>query len=850
MNSPPSTTTTPVEDVTTEPVLELSGIYKSFPGVDALKDVSFTAVPGEVHALLGENGAGKSTLMAIASGEIGADRGRISLGGEGLSWLDPTTAQQHGLAIVHQHPALLPDLTVAENIRIAVPEELRRGNGDEVGWMSEHLAHVGCSARLSERVEDLPVAQRQLVELAKALALNPRILILDEPTAPLGAAMVDRVLTRVREAAARNVAVIYISHRLPEVRRIADRVTVMRDGEVRGSAPIEEMSDDEMLRLIVGRTLSLAFPDKRGDADGAAPTLEVEGLSGSNFRAVSLSVGAREIVGLAGVAGNGQAEFLRALAGLERSSGSVSLNGKAVRVGTSRSATEAGIVYLSADRHGEGLVMPLSVRENAALSALSDYSRFGIVSRRKETGEIERRREEMDIRTASIEAEITNLSGGNQQKVALARALLAHPAVVLADEPTQGVDAGARVEIYRKLREIADAGIPVIVCSSDALELEGLCDRIVVFSRGQVVEELTGSAVTEEGIARAIVTATTHREDQSARARPASADGQVPLAQRLRDFARGDYAPSVVLVLVILALGIYTYSENELVTSAFNITSMLLLLAALAFIAFGQQVVILTGGIDLSVGPLAGLMVVIASFFVLAEKSIGIVALGFVIMLAVAGLVGLVNGSLVRFARFTPIAATLATYIALQGISLLLRPEQEGLISRDVTEAIQTKIGSIPVAFLVAVALAIGLEIALRRTKWGLGLRAVGSREESAHRLGVNTNRTVLGAYVLCSLLTFLGGVMLMAQIGIGDPTQGVTYTLSSITAVVLGGASLFGGRGSFIGALLGAFLIQQTINATTFLELTQSWQYFIVGLLTLVAAGIYTQARHAGKRA
>jgi ribose transport system ATP-binding protein len=850
MNPPPSTTTTPISDVATEPVLELSGIYKSFPGVDALKDVSFVAVPGEVHALLGENGAGKSTLMAVASGEIEADRGRISLGGEGLTKLDPTTAQEHGLAIVHQHPALLPDLTVAENMRIAVPEELRRENGDEAGWMTDQLARVGCSARLSERIEDLPVAQRQLIELTKALALDPRILILDEPTAPLGAAMIDRVLGQVREAAARNVAVIYISHRLPEVRRIADRVTVMRDGEVRGSASIDEMSDDEMLRLIVGRTLSLAFPDKHGDSDGAAPTLEVEGLGGSDFSGVSLSVGAREIVGLAGVAGNGQAEFLRALAGLERSSGTVSLNGKPVRVGTSRAATEAGIVYLSADRHGEGLLMPLSVRENAALSALSDYSRFGIVSRRKETREIERQREEMDIRTASIATEITTLSGGNQQKVALARALLARPAVVLADEPTQGVDAGARVEIYRKLREIADAGIPVIVCSSDALELEGLCDRIVVFSRGKVVEELTGSEVTEEGIARAIVTATTHREEQSAQRRSVSADGQVRLPQRLRDFARGDYAPSVVLVLVILVLGLYTYSENELVTTAFNIGSMLTLLAALAFIAFGQQVVILTGGIDLSVGPLAGLMVVIASFFVVAEKSIEVVVLGFVIMLTVAGLVGLVNGSLVRFARFTPIAATLATYIALQGISLLLRPEQEGLISRDVTEAIQTKIGSIPVAFLVAVALAITLEIALRRTKWGLGLRAVGSREESAHRLGVNTNRTLLGAYLLCSLLTFLGGVMLMAQIGVGDPTQGVTYTLSSITAVVLGGASLFGGRGSFIGALLGAFLIQQTINATTFLELTQSWQYFIVGLLTLVAAGIYTQARHAGKRA
>lgn len=838
------------EPTRARPVLELSGIHKSFPGVDALKDVTFRAVPGEVHALLGENGAGKSTLMAVASGAMEPNAGRIAFAGEVIGEMDPTVAQEHGLAIVHQHPALLPDLTVAENLLVAIPPEVRRGDGDESGWMRGQLERVGCTARLNDRVEELSVAQRQLIELAKALAMEPRILILDEPTAPLGAEMAERVLGLVRDAAAGNAAVIYISHRLPEVRQVADQVTVMRDGEVRGSAPIDEMSDEEMLRLIVGRKLALAFPEKRGIEDPGSPVLQVEGLSGGEFDDVNLAVGAREIVGLAGVAGNGQAEFLRALAGLEHSTGRVTLNGNGVKVANSRLATEAGIVYLSADRHGEGLIMPLSVRENAALSALGDYSRYGIVSRRKETVTVQEQREQLDIRTASLTAGVRSLSGGNQQKVALARALLAQPSVVLADEPTQGVDAGTRVEIYRRLREIADSGIPVIIVSSDALELEGLCDRIAVFSRGHVVEQLSGHAVSEEGIARAIVTATTHRKEKSG-GRSAVADaGTASLAQRARDFAKGDYAPSLVLVAVILALGAYTYTEDALVLSSFNITSLLMLLTGLAFIAFGQQVVIMTGGIDLSVGPLAGLMVVIASFFVVAEKSAALIALGFVIMIAVAALVGLVNGSLVRYARFTPIAATLATYIALQGISLLLRPEQEGIISADVTEAIRTTLGPIPVAFLVAVALAITLEYCLRRTRWGLGLRAVGSDDESAHRLGVDTKRTILGAYVVASLLTFLGGVMLMVQIGIGDPTQGVTFTLSSITAVVLGGASLFGGRGSFIGALLGAVLIQQTINATTFLQLTQSWQYFIVGLLTLVAAGIYTQARHAGKRA
>jgi ribose transport system ATP-binding protein len=295
--------------------------------------------------------------------------------------------------------------------------------------------------------------------------------------------------------------------------------------------------------------------------------------------------------------------------------------------------------------------------------------------------------------------------------------------------------------------------------------------------------------------------------------------------------------------------GIYTYSQNHLVTSAFNLNSIALLVAALAFIGFGQMVVIFTGGIDLSVGPLAGMLVVIASFFAVEGKSTGTVILGFLIMIGAAIVIGTLNGTLIRYAKFTPIAATLATYIALQGISLLLRSTQGGYIAGNITEAIKTKVAGIPLAFIVAVVLAIALEYLLRRSRWGLNLRAVGSREDAAHRLGVKTNRTFILAYVASSLLTFLGAVMLMAQLGVGDPTQGVTYTLSSITAVVLGGASLFGGRGSFIGVLLGACLLQQANNSTTFLKLGQSWQYWIVGILVLVAAGIYTQARNAGRR-
>ncbi|WP_037496609.1 ATP-binding cassette domain-containing protein [Solirubrobacter soli] len=813
-------------------LLELTGVWKRFPGVVALKDVSLELRPGEVHALLGENGAGKSTLMGVAGGEIAPDEGTVSIAGEIVERLTPDLARQLGLAIVHQHPALLPDMTVAENLSLAV-----RKPGE--AWMREALARAGSTARLSDRMEDVSVAQRALIELAKALALEPRILILDEPTAALGADKVRRVFEAVRDAAARNAAVVYISHRLPEVRQIADCVTVMRDGAIQATRALEEISDDEILHLIVGRAVEATFPPKAEAVDGSS-TLTVRGLSGDNFSDVTLDVRAGEIVGLAGIAGNGQSDFMRALAGLERASGEAKLAGAALALGRPDAARHAGVAYLPADRHGEGLLMSLTVRENAALSALPAYSSHGVLDRSRERHAVEAQRTALNIRTASIENPVATLSGGNQQKVVLARALLSEPALVLAEEPTQGVDAGAHVEIYRILREIASAGTPVLVLSSDGVELEGLCDRVVVFSRGQVVGELSGDDVTEERIGREMVTATSLRADEAARAEETTAD-------RVRRLAKGDYAPSVILAVVIVLLALYTWSDNARFLASFNITSLLTLLAALAFMAFGQLIVVMTAGIDLSVGPLAGLTVVVSSFFIVDGKSTAMMVAGFALMLGVCVVVGFTNGALVRYGRFTPVAATLASYIALQGVSLLLRPEQGGFITSGVVNAVQSTVGTIPVALIVAVVMAVALEVGLRRARWGLSLRAAGSDEQAAHRLGVKNHRTFIAAYIACSSLTFLGAIMLMAQLGVGDPTQGVSYTLSSITAVVLGGASLFGGRGSFIGALLGAALITEITNATTFLQLSQAWQFWFLGLLTLAAAAIYTTARRAG---
>ncbi len=481
-------------------------------------------------------------------------------------------------------------------------------------------------------------------------------------------------------------------------------------------------------------------------------------------------------------------------------------------------------------------MLPLSVRENIALLTLGSVTRRGFVQRRQERAVVDDQIERLSIKTPTADTPVSSLSGGNQQKVLFARSLLASPTVLLADEPTRGVDAGARMELYQLLRGAADDGKAVVVLSSDVVELQGLCDRVLVFSRGEIVRSLEGDAITEENITGAAITSASSRESLAARARR---------ALRMRRFAAGDYLPSVGAGrALILGLGAYTSSSNSRFLSSFNFQTMLLLTSALALIALGQLVVLLTGAIDLSVGPLTGLVVVVFSFFATQGQSGGMLVLGFLAVIGVALAVGLTNALLVRVFRLAAVLATLATYIAIQGVSLLLRSQPAGFIRIGVTNPIKTNWGWFPVAFIVVCVLAVGCELLLRFTRGGLQLRAVGSNETRAHRLGAQVGATHVGAYVLCSLFAAAGGIMLASQVGVGDPRIGTNYTLTSITAVVLGGASIFGGRGSFIGALLGAVLIQEIITATTFLQIGIAWQYFLPGILILVGAGVYSRAR------
>src|SRR3984885_5585540 len=815
--------------------IRLSNISKFYSGVTALRDVSVEFYCGEVHAILGENGAGKSTLMNIISGTVHPESGEIWVGDRLISTMSPDVAASLGIAISFQHPAVLDDLSVLENLRVALPASAFAGRPAQVA-AATMLDAVGLHVPLRTRADALTVAQKHLVEIAKALAIKPKVLLLDEPTASLDQDSTEMLFERIRSIVKSGTSVIHITHRLAEVRQIAHRVTVLRDGRVRGGGPVDAIGDSELLGMIVGRTLGSAFPPKV-DVSAQQQIFSVKSLNGKGFHDISFEVARGQIIGIAGVEGNGQSQLMRALAGLQPAEGVVSLQGRSLK--TKELVQEAA--FMPSDRHTEGLAASLTVRENASFAALDRFSAFGIMSRSKELERVRTTFSSLAVKAPSIEAPILSLSGGNQQKVVMSRALLSQPGLIVADEPTQGVDVGARFEIYRLLREVSRSGTPVIVNSSDAAELEGLCDTVIVLSRGRAVATLTGADVSEERIVAAAVSATSglgSALQETAR----TATGW------LRHFLQSDNAAAVPLALVTVLLALYVFSQNDNFLSAFNISNILSLATALGFIALGQTIALLLGAIDLSVGPLSGFLVVIASFFINDDKSALMITAGFIVVFFGAFVVGAINGSLIRFANFTPIAATLAMYIGLQGMSFLLRDNPGGYINTNVVETITWQFGPIPAAFVALVVVAVGSEYVLRRTSLGWRLRAAGSNEESARRVGVWVNGTFLFGYISCSLLTAVGAVMLMSQIGVGAPRQGINYTLSSITAVVLGGTSLRGGRGTFIGTLLGAVLLTEVLNAVSFLGLTETYQYAFQGALIVSAALIYsTFRRRAG---
>jgi ribose transport system ATP-binding protein len=487
-------------------VLSLSGVSKAFGAVQALRNVSFDCRAGEVHALVGENGSGKSTLLGVASGFLAPDAGSVEIGGRRRRRGSPAEARRFGLGIAYQTYSHVNDLSVAENLYLAVPKEDQPSYGEMDEWAAARLAEFKLDLPVSVGIGSLSLAQRQLLEVVKALLAKPKVLLLDEPTTALGPEEVERLHALVLERSRSGVGIVYVSHRLPEVLGIADRVTVLRDGVSQGTFEAAGMSEESLVALMIGRPLQQAFPERNGTERSSDVLLAVSGLRGERFGPIDLQVNKGEILGLAGAEGNGQVQFLRALAGVERPLGTASCNGQRLETSSPLSALRAGIVLLSGDRVSESLFPVLSVRANTTVQVLGRLGRWGILRRRRERRMVDELAQRLRIRMASMEQPVQSLSGGNQQKVSLTRPFLrGHVNVILAEEPTQGVDVGARFDIYEALRAKADEGVAIIVKSSDPLELAGLCDRVVVMSRGRIVDEIQAADLGERRIVEAIV---------------------------------------------------------------------------------------------------------------------------------------------------------------------------------------------------------------------------------------------------------------------------------------------------------------------------------------------------------
>jgi ribose transport system ATP-binding protein len=484
--------------------LTLSGISKRYAGVRALEDVDFACERGKIHAVLGENGAGKSTLIKIIAGVVQPDAGSMRLAGKDVSFTTPAAANAAGVVCIFQELSLMPDLSVADNISIVSPPR-RFGLIDARAQRrraEELLAEIGCEdLNPLTRVRDLPLSRRQVVEIAKALGKRPQLLILDEATSALTSADVEKVYAMLTRLKSEGVAILYISHRMHEVEALADRASVFRNGRHVQTFDRGARSTADIVQLMIGRDIAAQYPPKPA-RKSEKPMLALENLSWEkHLYSISLSVGAGEIVGLGGLDGQGQKSLLLALFGVLRGvTGRVTVDGRVVHPGSPRTAKSVGIALVPEDRKTEGLMLPMSISDNLTIASLDFVSTGPFVDRAKESAAVKRSIARLQIKIGAPGDAVLTLSGGNQQKVVLAKWLMTEPRIILLNDPTRGIDVGTKQELYRLMRELADQGAAILFYSTDYDELIGCCDRVAIMYDGRIVRELEGDELTETNI--------------------------------------------------------------------------------------------------------------------------------------------------------------------------------------------------------------------------------------------------------------------------------------------------------------------------------------------------------------
>ncbi|HEX5923164.1 MAG TPA: ATP-binding cassette domain-containing protein [Baekduia sp.] len=810
-----------------------AGISKAYGGVQALEGVDFTAAFGEVHALLGENGAGKSTMIKVLSGAVRPDAGKLSVAGVELDLHDRSDAQHAGIASVFQELSLVPDLDVAQNVFFGHQPRTRlrtvsaRRLRSETRAVLQRLGVEGIDPGAS--IRSLSLAQRQLVEIVRAIVLDPKVLILDEPTSALSAGEVDWLVALCRDLAARGTAVIFISHRMAEVRRIADRVTIFRNGRLVGAHAMADIDDDQIVDEMLGRKPGRLYPPRAGNVSGEV-ALRIEQLSDArHLRGIDLEVHKGEILGVGGLQGQGQSELLLALYGAIPSRGTITVDGEVRRIGSPRDAIDAGLglALVPEDRQQQGLLLPKSIKDNVTLSVLKRVTGgLGLIDREAEARLVAAGLSGLNLVAENLDQPAGSLSGGNQQKVVIAKVLLTEARILLLHDLVRGVDVGTKAEIFQLMRTLADEGYAIVFYTTDLQELVNVSDRVAVIREGAVAEMLEGDRMTEANVLHAAIGA----------AGPGT--GAAPAVARARGAALMPRVTRAMPFLLLLALVLLYASRQDGVLTSSQLSLTTAGTMTLILVAAGQTIVVLSGGFDLSVGGVVSLTTVVAATR-FPEHGAGV--LGWILLVCAGGLaLGALNGLIVTRLRMDPFIVTLATWSIWSGLSSLLLAIDGGTIPTAITSFGNGSLVGLGTAVWLAVVLLIGWAW-FTRTRTGIEISSVGSSPTAAYLSGVNVRRRLVTAYALSGLFAVLAGLFLTTQTATGSPSGGDEFILTSVAAVVIGGTALSGGRATMAGTIAAALILTLIGNVVFSYGLASGWHVALGGVLLIVAVLINT---------
>lgn len=813
-------------------LIEMSGIVKRFGAAVVLEGVDLTIRAGEVHALMGENGAGKSTLLKILAGDLRPDGGSIAYSGVATELRTVQDARDAGIAIVHQELSVIENLSVVENLFLG--RELRRGGALDRRGMSAQaeglLARLGLRIQPETPVSQLEVAERQAIEICAALAQDAQVLVLDEPTAALTETERLRLFTIIEQLRAEGLAIVYVSHHLSEIERLADRVTVLRNGHVVLHERMGTLTESDIVLAMLGEPVEQLFPP-RADADAIGDeVLRMEEVSyGRRLHDTNVTVRRGEVIGVTGLLGSGHRELGRVAAGLARPTG-----GRIHRTGST-------VRFSPGDRKGEGLALERSGIENLTLHDLRQASYsvgFRFLSRVREWELASRWAARLAV-AGDIQGEISLLSGGNQQKILLGRNMDGRADLLVLEEPTRGVDVGARQDLYRLIRSEAERGAGVMVVSTDLREVAGFCDRVLVLNHGRLVARLTENEITEEAVYEA-----SHSDDAL------SAIGGTRSGAPVEEIRTGGGNASAlssalrrvvsdrsfVPWLALIALMAITALGSSRFLTAGNFENLARQSVTDGLVGLGQMMVVLTGNIDLSIGSIAGLANLVSTEMLMAGIPAPIV---FPVVLAIGLALGLVNALLVRLGM-PSLLATFAMASVLEGVIVWRYPVSIGPVPASYQVIDSSSVFGIPSAFLAMLVLFGVSGWVLRHTRFGLHLYAVGGDARAARLSGAHPHRVVTAAFAASGLFSALAGLHLSARLGSGLPNSGDNLQLDALAVVVIGGVAILGGAGNARGVLAGVGIVAVLANLMNLTGLDAFVQDPIKGAVIVLVTAVW----------